>query len=103
MALCLQVGSMSDSGPWPCPRLCLRRRGCHLFRYLQACCNRSCFWKVYSVLLDTRMSHVAEKEDWCAEGKGGFRSESGGTVDHVFVLRHLIEATQSNCRLKPMF
>ena len=51
------------------------------------------FGKLYSVLLDTRMSTVAEKEGWRAEGQAGFRPEKS-TVDHVFVLRHLIEASQ---------
>ena len=60
------------------------------------------FGKLYSVLLDTRMSNVAEKEGWRAEGQAGFRPEKS-TVDHVFVLRHLIEASQGHRTSKPLF
>ena len=60
------------------------------------------FGKLYSVLLDTRMSVVAEKEGWRAEGQAGFRPEKS-TVDHVFVLRHLIEVSQGHRKSKPLF
>ena len=60
------------------------------------------FGKLYSVLLDTRMSNVAEKEGWRAEGQAGFRPGKS-TVDHVFVLRHLIEASQGHRTSKPLF
>ena len=53
------------------------------------------FGKLYSVLLDTRMSNVAEKEGWRAEGQAGFRPEKS-TVDHVFVLRHLRATVRVN-------
>ena len=46
------------------------------------------------------MPRVAEKEGWRAEGQAGFRPEKS-SVDHVFVLQHLIEAT--HCKRKPMF
>jgi hypothetical protein len=49
--------------------------------------------KLYAVLLDCRMSSCAEKSGWRAEGQAGFRAGKS-TVDHVFVLRHLIERTQ---------
>ena len=43
------------------------------------------FGKMYSVLLDRRLSHLAEHEGWRAEGQAGFRPEKS-TMDHVFVL-----------------
>jgi hypothetical protein len=49
--------------------------------------------KLYAVILDTRLSVCAENSGWRAEGQAGFRPGKS-TVDHVFVLRHLIESTQ---------
>ena len=51
--------------------------------------------KLYAVILDTRLSVCAEKNGWRAEGQAGFRAGKS-TVDHVFVLRHLIESTQKS-------
>ena len=51
--------------------------------------------KLYAVILDTRVSVCAEKNGWRAEGQAGFRAGKS-TVDHVFVLRHLIESTQKS-------
>jgi hypothetical protein len=51
--------------------------------------------KLYAVILDTRLSVCAENSGWRAEGQAGFRPGKS-TVDHVFVLRHLIESTQSS-------
>jgi len=47
--------------------------------------------KLYAVLLDARLSVCAEKHKWRAEGQAGFRVGKS-TVDHVFVLRYLIES-----------
>lgn len=60
------------------------------------------FGKLYAVLLDRRLSSLAEKAGWRAEGQAGFRPEKS-TMDHVFVLRHLIEATQADSRSAPLF
>ena len=51
--------------------------------------------KLYAVILDTRLFVCAEKNGWRAEGQAGFRAGKS-TVDHVFVLRHLIESTQKS-------
>jgi len=53
----------------------------------------SVFGKLYAVILDARLSVCAEKNGWRAEGQAGFRAGKS-TVDHVLVLRHMIEATQ---------
>lgn len=44
-------------------------------------------------MLESRLSAAAEKHGWRAEGQAGFRPDKS-TVDQVFILRHLIEATQ---------
>ena len=60
------------------------------------------FGKLYSVLLDRRLSSLAERDGWRAEGQAGFRPEKS-TMDHVFVLRHLIEVAQGDSRNQPLF
>ena len=60
------------------------------------------FGKLYSVLLDRRLSSLAKKAGWRAEGQAGFRPEKS-TMDHVFVLRHLIEVSQGDRKSKPLF
>lgn len=46
--------------------------------------------KLYAVLIDNRLSKHAEQHSWRAEGQAGFRPKRS-TIDHVFVLRHLID------------
>ena len=58
--------------------------------------------KLYSVLLDTRLSVAAEKHGWRAEGQAGFRPKKS-TVDHVFVLRQLIETAQLGPKQPPLY
>lgn len=58
--------------------------------------------KLYAVVLDARVSICAESHGWRAEGQAGFRTGKS-TVDHVFVLRHLIEAAQLSTHSGPLF
>ena len=51
--------------------------------------------KLYAVILDTQLSVCAENHGWRAEGQASFRAGKS-IVDHVFVLRHLIESTQKS-------
>ena len=53
----------------------------------------SAFGKLFSMVLDARLSRVAEQRGWRAEGQAGFR-RGRRTADHVFVLRHLIDRTR---------
>jgi len=62
----------------------------------------SALGKLYAVLLDARLSRCAETNQWRAEGQAGFRVGKS-TTDHVFVLRHLIEATQQGLAATPLY
>jgi len=46
--------------------------------------------KLYSIILDNRLSQFCEEHGFRAKGQAGFRREKR-TSDHVFVLKHLID------------
>jgi hypothetical protein len=46
--------------------------------------------KLYSIILDNRLSNYCEEHGFRAKGQAGFRREKR-TSDHVFVLKHLID------------